>query len=57
MISGRGGFSGLRSDAFNNPSFVCSEATQTADKEKYDRSGTDIQNFSAEKAGLQTKIQ
>lgn len=57
MVSGRGGFSGLRSDAFNNPSFVCTEASMESGEAKYAQAGTDIEKLTAEKTKLQSLIQ
>lgn len=56
MVSGRGGFSGLRSDVFNNPSFVCTDASIVSGEVKYTQAGIDIAKLTAEKTKLQTLV-
>ncbi len=57
MISGRGGFSGLRSDAFNNPSFVCTNESLMSGEVHYQQAGERIQKLSTEKTNLQKQTQ
>lgn len=57
MISGRGGFSGLRSDVFNNPSFVCTNESLVSGEVRYSWAVATIQNLSNEKTSLQAKVQ
>lgn len=41
--------SGLRSDVFNNPAFVCSDDTLTSQKTSYDQNVATIQNKKKER--------